>query len=72
MGTDDRLYIFVGVRTDGARPIVELRPCPSDEAAIEGAALWLVEHKSCAQAEVWRDAELVGLSMASAAPMQEI
>jgi hypothetical protein len=60
--TDDRFYTFVGVRPDGARPVVELRPCPSDDAAMRSAALWVSDHKSCARAEVWREGELVGYS----------
>jgi len=60
VGTREAFYTVLGVRDDGAIPVVELLACDADEAALERAASWLATHASCTRAQVWRDSELIG------------
>jgi hypothetical protein len=53
-------YTVLGVREDGAIPVVELLACDADATALERAVSWLAAHASCTRAEVWRDSELIG------------
>ena len=59
-GPSEAVYTVLGVREDGAIPIVELLACETDETALERAASWLATHATCARAQVWREAVLVG------------
>lgn len=56
----EAFYTVLGVRDDGAIPVVELLACDADATALERAASWLTAHASCTRAQVWRDSELVG------------
>ena len=55
----DKLYTLVGVRADGARPVVDVRLAADDEAAKVIARSFLQEHLSCTAVEIWRGSELV-------------
>lgn len=59
-GTREDYYTVLGVRDDGAIPVVELLACDADETALQRAAAWLATHASCSRAQVWRDTVLVG------------
>lgn len=58
--TSEAFYTVLGVRDDGAIPVVELLACDADATALERAASWLATHASCTRAQVWRDSDLVG------------
>lgn len=53
-------YTLLGVRADGAVPVVDMAPVASDELAEGRAAFLLREHASCSRIEIWKGGLLVG------------
>jgi hypothetical protein len=56
--TDDH-YTLLGVRPDGAVPVVDLVVAANHAAMLKRARSFLEEHASCARVEVWLDGRLV-------------
>jgi hypothetical protein len=53
-------YTLLGVRADGAVPVVDVAPVADDELARGRAAALLREHASCSKIEIWKGGLLVG------------
>lgn len=53
-------YTLLGVRADGAVPVVDMAPVASDELAEGRAAFLLREHASCSRIEIWKGGLLIG------------
>lgn len=53
-------YTLLGVRADGAVPVVDMAPVTSDELAKGRAAFLLREHASCSRIEIWKGGLLIG------------
>jgi hypothetical protein len=52
-------YTLLGVRLDGAVPVVDMAPVADHELARRRAAFLLREHASCSHIEIWKDGALV-------------
>jgi hypothetical protein len=49
---------FLGVRADGAVPVVDLQWCRAGDAALAHARSFLAQHPSCDTVEIWSDGRL--------------
>ena len=51
----DSAYVFLGFNAAGACPAMELVACADAGEAIDRARQWLVSHRSCVRAQIWKD-----------------
>jgi hypothetical protein len=64
----EETYTFLGVRQDGAIPVMDIVSHRGDADALTHAHNWLAGHTSCVRAQVWRGGVLVG-EVSPAAPV---
>jgi hypothetical protein len=51
----DAWFTFLGVRSDGAAPFVDLAWGPDEARALVQARSFLEQHPSCEAVEIWSD-----------------
>lgn len=49
----EQVFTFIGIRPDGAAPIMEISPCLDQTQAVFKARLWIQRHPSCNAVEIW-------------------
>lgn len=55
---DDAWFTFLGVRADGAVPVMDLAWSPDEAVALVHARNFLEQHSSCQLVEVWSEGRL--------------